>query len=141
MKLTEYIHLIIITVLIVSCQKPEENSMESGLSGTWEWVRTDGGIAHHIHDTPASTGQQIKWVFTRDGVYYKYVNATLNSKGRYTLEMRDCIHSAGQKRMINFSSELDPDRMIESLEEGVLVVSDENYDGMESEFIRKNEEE
>jgi hypothetical protein len=126
--------LLIITCLSCSKQKFTGND---DLTGSWNWVRTDGGIANNIHDTPASTGKSIELKFSTDGKYVIYQNDAIISEGSFSVEKRDCIHDHGNKRMINFSDPARQDMMVENLTSLRLELSDENYDGVNSVYARK----
>jgi hypothetical protein len=129
---------ILTSLLFISCQT--ENKIlisDSGIVGEWEWIRTDGGFAYHIHETPASTNENIEWVFTDKKRYSIYINGTLTSEGTYSLTKRSCIHSQEDKSWIDFSSSSDQDMMIEKIDAEILELSDESYDGIGSQFKRK----
>jgi hypothetical protein len=142
MKNIRTLHLVIIVSAFVlfSCDERVETSGDyRALAGTWEWVRSDGGIAYNIHETPASTGENIEWKFASDRSYTIFVKDVLRSEGSYSLERKECIHSSAKKLMIHFSDPLQPDMMIESVNAGSLFLSDECFDGIASEFRHKSE--
>jgi hypothetical protein len=123
-------------VIISSCSKNTEKVVKnSNVVGSWEWLRTDGGLANQIHDTPVSTGNIVKLRIEEDNKYYMFTNGILTSQGTYLLESRKCIHDQRNKTFINFSS--DRDMMVETVNEDLLALSDEAYDGIESLFQRK----
>lgn len=111
---------IIISFLVFSCSKQSSqtsiNNTNTGLIGDWEWLRTDGGLANHIHDTPFSINKNITLKITSDNKYFLYENGILTSSGDYRLETRNCIHDHKDKSFINFSSLSDLDMMIEELD-------------------------
>lgn len=109
-------------------------SENKGLVDSWEWVRTDGGLAYHIHDTPLSTGKHIVLKMAGDSTYSIYTNNELTLQGTYTLETRTCIHDHTQKSFILFSS--GQGMMIEKLERESLQLSDESHDGLGSQYKR-----
>jgi hypothetical protein len=122
--------------LAIGCSKSQEkSSMQENLAGTWQWIRTDGGIAAHIHNTPANTGKNVELKITADGKYAIYTNDILTAEGTYTLETKRCIHDHTDKTFINFSS--DQDLMVEKLTNDQLDVSDDAYDGFASVYKRK----
>jgi len=123
--------------IITSCSKNDNYTFDNqNLTGTWKWVRTDGGIANHIHETPASTGNNIDLKITSDYKYFIYTNGTLSSQGTYNLEIRNCIHDHTDKNVINFSTSTDPDMMIENVDNLNLELSDDVYDGTSSLYVR-----
>jgi hypothetical protein len=126
-----------IIVVMAGCSKQKEKpSIQEKLTGTWQWASTDGGIAAHIHRTPANTGKNVDLKITADGKYAIFTNDILTSEGTYTLETRKCIHDHANKTYIKFSS--DPDFMVEYVDAERLEVSDEAYDGLGSKYRRKN---
>ncbi len=122
------------SVLVVlsfwGCSKPD-TALESkqSINTGWNWVRTDGGFANHIHETPASTGKNINLLLRSDNTYSIYTNGVLTSQGTYLVESRVCIHDQSYKNVLNFSSPSDQDMMIEKLDNSTLELSDDNYDG------------
>ena len=132
----ELLITIVMIISITSCSKrADKPSVEDSLTGTWEWVSTNGGIANHIHETPASTGENIYLKITTDGNYFRYTNGVLTSNGTYVLLTRKCIHDLTDKTFIDFSS--DYDFMIERLDKQNLEVSDEAFDGIGSSYKPK----
>lgn len=128
---------LLITLVIKGCSKQDgKSSVKESLIGEWQWVRSDGGFAFHIHETPITTGKNIDLKITFDGKYSIYTNNVLTSSGTYTLETRQCIHDHTNKTFVNFSS--DPGFMVETIDNDLLGVSDEAHDGIGSNYKRKN---
>jgi hypothetical protein len=121
---------------ILSGTEPQDDHQPSytTLTGTWQWVRTDGGIGFHIHDTPQSTGKKIELKLAADGTYAVFTNDTKTTAGTYTLETKTCIHDGKPKTYIRFSS--DQGFMVEKVDTHYLEVSDEFYDGVGSQYKR-----
>jgi len=127
---TLYFLPILCGILLMSCSKhSDEAFINQKIIGTWKWVKTDGGIANNIHDTPASTGNNIDLKITDDNHYFFYTNGVLTSQGTYAIEIRNCIHDHTNKNVINFSSLEDQDMMIERVDDFTLESSDDVYDG------------
>lgn len=126
--------------VFISCEKEEnaplndEDFTVDPFMGTWEWVRSDGGLASHIHDTPASIGKTVTYTFAYDMKYIRYENGFQVSTGTFSKEKKKCIHSNEEKLFIDFSSPSDPDFMIETQLGNVLETSDEAADGINSSF-------
>jgi len=135
-KLIGLVMPIIIVVLFIGCSKQADKPVEKSLVGTWQWVSTDGGIAYHIHETPASTGKNVDLKISSGGEYSIYTNNVLTSSGNYVLETRKCIHDHSDKTFINLSS--DNGFMVEKVDMENLEVSDEAYDGIGSTYKRKS---
>lgn len=128
--------------LITACEKEdlsinqkEQKAPIKSLLGKWNWIRTDGGLAFHIHETPKTTGKEIMLEFKENNQFRKYVNGVLQSQGTYTLSSRKCIHDLKEKQVISIPSEME--MMIESMDENNLQLSDDNPDGISSQYHRK----
>ena len=124
---------------LVACTKntrftSEDKPSIATLTGTWQWVRTDGGIGFHIHDTPQTTDKTIELEMEAAGTYTVFTNHIKTTEGTYTLETRTCIHDNKPKTYIRFSS--GQGFMVETLNNGTLEVSDEMYDGVGSLYQR-----
>ena len=128
---------VLLMVAAASCSKQvSKASATKDLANTWQWVRTDGGIANHIHETPLSTGKNITLKISNNSNSYAiYTNDSLTSQGTYTLEERTCIHDQTNKTFINFSA--DTDWMIEKIDSENLQLSDESMDGLQSIYKRQ----
>ncbi len=136
-KVIYFLVTLLATVSITSCSKEVgKPTVEESLVGAWQWVRTDGGFAFHIHETPITTGKNIDLKITTNGKYSIYTNGALTSNGTYALEKRKCIHDHMEKTFINLSS--DDDFMIEKVDRENLEVSDEVHDGIGSSYKRKS---
>ena len=79
--------------LLPSCGKSlAQQAVDEKILGSWEWVRTDGGIANHIHETPASTGQEKTLLLNANNTYVIMVNSAVFSQGTFIVESKQCIH-------------------------------------------------
>lgn len=132
-----FLATIIVIGFTTACSKQvEQSAVEKELAGTWQWVSTDGGLAGHIHETPASTGKNVSLKITTDGKYSIITNGVSTSEGTYVLEKGKCIHDHTNKTVINFSSSAINDLMIEKVDSTKLKLTDENYDGTETLYER-----
>jgi hypothetical protein len=62
------------------------------LTGTWEWIRTTGGIGAQIYETPSSMEKTVEWRFLHDMKYLRYENGVIQSQGTFSLTKKACIH-------------------------------------------------
>jgi len=122
-------------LLLAACSK--DNDESSQLEGTWEWLGTAGGLANHIHDTPASTGKNIDLRLTRDKKYFVYTNGVITSQGSFQLGKEVCIHNGSEKTVLLFSPGFTHEKMIESLNAGRLELNSNSPDGTGSSYRRK----
>jgi hypothetical protein len=120
--------------IIVSCSDNDDSSNKN-LIGTWSWVRTDGGIAFNIHDTPVTTGKNIDLKFTSDGKYFYYTNGIISSEGTYKLSTQKSIVDGATKKSIVFS--VGGEMIIDKIDNTNLDLDDNNYDGIGSSYIKK----
>lgn len=120
--------------IIASCSDNDDNSVDKNLIGTWSWVSSSGGIAGTT-ETPVSTGKNIDLKFTSDGKYFYYTNGIISSEGTYNLEIKKSLLSQTNKNAIIFSN--DGSMIIEKIDNSNLLLSDDNYDGFGSSYIRK----
>jgi hypothetical protein len=127
----------LVTLFFSACTKEDQAEIEN-LEGTWEWVSTDGGIANNIHQTPASTGNQIVFRFNANHTYSKYTNTTLTEQGSFRLEKRKCIHDHQEKPVLFFGSNDTQGMMIERIGSDTLALSDDFVDGTGSTYSRRN---
>jgi hypothetical protein len=127
-------------ILFAAFACEDQEAAPTTLTGKWEWIRTDGGFAYHIHHTPQSTGKAVVLELDNNLHYRHYVNGVLNSQGTFSLSKRKCIHNHQQKDVIRFSSDnysvVPPEMMIESVDDQYLSLSDDNYDGLGSQYRR-----
>ncbi len=116
-----------------SCNKDKVIIEETNiLPGAWQWLRTDGGIADHIHDTPINTGKSVKIELGSGNKYIIRTNGDITEQGTYTLSNRTCVHDHTQKVFIQFSH--GGGWMVEKMESNLLYLSDEYADGVMKTF-------
>lgn len=137
-----FLILTAIALIVFSCSKEAKDKSENCLSkptltGTWKWVRSDGGIANNIHETPASTGKNINIALNNDLRYFIYTNGILTSQGTYNFITQNCIHDNTNKKVIDFSSPNDRDMMIENMDHQTLNLSDNVFDGVRSLYLKE----
>jgi hypothetical protein len=109
-------------------------AVDQTLTGSWQWIRTDGGIANNIHETPASTGQEKTLVLNPGNTYVITINSAVLSQGTFSVESRQCIHDGTNKPYIQFNH--DPGMMVEVVDSTLLKLSDEAHDGIDSQYHR-----
>jgi len=130
---------VLLTFLIItifsSCEIDEVGV--SALKGKWQWESTEGGMAAHIYDTPASTGKKIELEIKKDKEFVESTNEKVTSTGTYNFKKEKCIHDHSEKSVLVLST--GKELMIESLDAEYLVLSDENYDGLTYRYRRKTD--
>lgn len=121
--------------MVAGCSK--KISKQQGLTGHWEWKSTDGGLAAHLHQTPASTGKTEQLKLGSNFRYYRYTNNILTQEGTYQLREQACIHDQKLKTVIDFSG-TEQALMVENVSAQQLLLSDESYDGINILYERNN---
>ena len=111
-----------------------KQALDDRVVGNWQWIRTDGGIANHIHDTPASTGQEKTLQLNANNTYTIRINNAISSQGSFTVRSQQCIHDGETKPYIEFDH--DPGMMVEVVDSTFLKLSDEANDGTDSQYQR-----
>jgi hypothetical protein len=126
----------VVTVsLLSSCNKSVVKlAVDEKLLGSWEWIRTDGGIANNVHETPASTGKEKTLVLNANNTYVITVNGAIFSQGSFTVISKQCIHDGTNKAYIQFDH--DPGMMVEEVDATILKLSDEANDGTDAQYHR-----
>jgi hypothetical protein len=118
---------------IPSCDKSvAKEPVDEHLTGSWVWIRTDGGIANNIHETPASTGKQKTLILNGNYTYKIVINNVTASEGNFTIESKQCMHDGQSKPYIQFKNA--EALMVERADSTVLILSDEAADGVNSEY-------
>lgn len=132
---------ILIVSGLISCEK-DNNSLQtnSGLTGTWEWIRTDGGFAFHIHESPSTTGNTYLLKFTDESKIVICENEQEIFSGDYTIEKEKSIYSGEMEDYIRVAGEYQIQNIvingIITIEQNSLSISDNCYDGIGSSYDR-----
>ena len=127
--------IMVMALFITGCSKQMGNA--EGLTGTWEWKSTDGGLANHLHQTPSTTGIKEQLKLTNGLQYIRYKDGFVTEEGTYTLSEKACIHDKKLKSVIQFSDAAGA-LMVENVDPQQLILSDEHFDGLEIRYERKN---
>ncbi len=136
------IYLFVLTLGIISCTSDDETEINnSGLIGKWNWTNTDGGIGFHIHETPETTGKIIHLTLMENYTYSITENENEISNGTYELIMKKSIYSGELDRFIQFPENqqytgIVMQGIIKTYETNKLDISDNNYDGIGSKFLK-----
>lgn len=135
-------NVLILTILLVSCPVFTSCSKDgSGLSinnqlqGEWQWQRTDGGFAFNIHETPATTGNNIVLKIEENNQYSFSTNGIVTSAGTYTITYGNSIYDKEDKPFIHFSN--DGSWVVLSLSTIQLSIADNANDGVGSDYTKK----
>ena len=93
-------------LLYASCTPTGGGTLPNGLTGSWKWTNTDGGIADNVHETPASTNKNIELSFLNNNQYTQSVNGVVTSQGTYSTSFKNCIHDGTSKLWVDFSERI-----------------------------------
>lgn len=127
-----------------SCSSNDETKIDnSDLIGKWNWISTDGGLAFHIQETPTSTGNTFQLSLMKNYLYSITKNGNEISSGKYELVMKKSIYSGEMERFIIYSQTENQQLqnvvisgIIKVYETNKLDISDNNYDGIGSVFVK-----
>lgn len=136
------ITLFILAVSLISCSSDQDDAFtNSGFVGKWNWTNTDGGFAFHIHDTPASTGENIQFELSANNSYTVTLNGKQIASGSYEIVKKKSIYQEDLVTFIvcsegGFVRNIVMNGVIEVHENNTLNISDNFNDGVGSKFVR-----
>jgi hypothetical protein len=126
---------------LISCEK-YNNFLQtnSGLIGTWEWIRTDGGFAFHIHESPFTTGTTYLLKLTAESKIFINENGINIFTGNYMIEKEKSIYTGEIEDYILITENYDIQSIVISgivkVDNDSLTIDDNCYDGIGSSYIR-----
>ena len=124
--------ILLIAFTICSCSSDDDQSNSLNLVGTWEWLRSSGGIIGET-TTPESTGNTMRIEITNT-IIRRYINNDLISERTYSIEVRETM-SGELREMLIEANDL---RQIISVESNVLTLTGDCNDCFISEYSRTN---
>lgn len=138
----------IFAIGFISCSSNDETKIEnSDIIGKWNWISTDGGFAFHIHEKP-TTENTFQLSLMKNYVYSIARNGNEVESGTYELVMKKSIYSGEMERFIICYAKNQQLQNIEIVQNVVingiikvyetnkLDISDNNYDGIGSGFVK-----
>ena len=138
MKPSRYFIMIVIGYLLfISCFfsiESKYSSDEERIIGTWNWIKTTGGIAG-IEDTPQSTGQTRTIVFDNEQIVKFYVNDSLTKEGVYRLGLAETIFHKDPEPVLFIDDSLWYAYSFPN--DNKLILQENIYDGFVHEYRRK----
>lgn len=136
--------IFILAIGFISCTADGQTEItNSDLTGKWNWVSTDGGIAANIHKTPASTGNTLQLSLMKNYTYTVTQNGNVVENGKYELVLKKSIYSGEMERFIQ-CTDTDGEQSPSILTNGIIKIyetnhmsiSDNNPDGVGSKFVK-----
>ena len=133
------IYLFVLTLGIISCSSDDETEISnSDLVGIWNWTGTSGGLIY-FEETPETTGKTIHLTLMDNYDFSITENGNEISSGTYELTLKKSIYSGEMERFIQFPENqqytgIVNRGIIKIYETNKLDISDNNYDGIGSEF-------
>jgi hypothetical protein len=139
------IKIVVIGIVLglMACSTGDDAEIRhADLVGKWNWVRTDGGIGFHIHETPETTGKTVQVTLNGDYTYSISENEQKVSSGIWQLSMKESIYSGEEERYIIFCDDYQDQNVvisgiIYSLEKDTLMIGDNYHDGVSSRYSRE----
>ena len=136
------IYIFVLTLGIISCSSDNESQISnSDLVGEWNWIGTSGGLIY-FEETPETTGKEIHLTLTDNYHFSITENGNEISNGTYELTLKNSIYSGEMERFIKLLT-IDQqyvgfvkNGIINVHEKERLEISDNNYDGIGSGFIK-----
>jgi hypothetical protein len=134
--------LFILILGIISCSSDDEMEISnSDLVGIWNWTGTSGGLIY-FEETPETEGKVIHLTLTDNYNFSITENENEISKGIYELTLKKSIYSGELERFIKLLT-IDQqyvgfvkNGVVNIHQNGKLNISDNNADGIGSEFVR-----
>ena len=133
------IYLFVLTLGIISCSSDDETEISnSDLVGIWNWTGTSGGLIY-FEETPETTGKTIHLTLMDNYDFSITENGNEISSGTYELTLKKSIYSGKMEKFIQFPENqqytgIVNRGIIKIYETNKLDISDNNYDGIGSEF-------
>ncbi len=136
------IYIFVLALGIVSCSSDNESQISnSDLVGKWNWTGTSGGLIF-FEETPETTGKEIHLTLTDNYHFLITENGNEILNGSYELTLKNSIYSGKMERFIKLLT-IDQqyvgfvkNGIINVHENERLEISDNNYDGIGSGFIK-----
>ena len=135
------IYLFVLTLGVISCSSDDETKISnSDLVGVWNWTGTSGGLIY-FEETPETTGKTIHLTLMENYDFSISENGNEISNGTYELTFKRSIYSGKMEKFIQFPENqqytgIVNRGIIKTYETNKLDISDNNYDGIGSGFIK-----
>tara|TARA_R110002033_G_scaffold170760_1_gene214126 strand:- start:121 stop:546 length:426 start_codon:yes stop_codon:yes gene_type:complete len=135
------IYLFVLTLGVISCSSDDETKISnSDLVGVWNWTGTSGGLIY-FEETPETTGKTIHLTLMENYDFSISENGNEISNGTYELTFKKSIYSGEMEKFIQFPENqqytgIVNRGIIKTYETNKLDISDNNYDGIGSGFIK-----
>lgn len=126
---------------LTNCEKDKNQTHNTGLTGKWEWTRTDGGFGFHIHETPSNSGNSYLLQISDGNTISIYANDIEIFSGTFKIEKRESIYSGEEEDYLKIIGDYHVSEIVISgiikIEQNTLAISDNFYDGLGSYYIKK----
>ena len=139
----KFITILLLATSIISCDSNDVVNNNPEIYGEWEWTGTGGGIAAHIKTTPESTQSSIKLILEKNKTFSILKNGKEIFNGKFEIRKENSIYSGKEEDYINLDIKqleepiyFTPKGIITVYDGLILDISDNNYDGIGSNFKR-----
>lgn len=122
---------LLLTLVLISCEDDEVQSIGERIQGEWFWLQSVGGIDGRT-ETPASTQTEISIVITSNSLK-KYKNGSLESERSFLISRGSSIYSEGEKDILIFDDDM---KQAVEVNGNRLFLRDECHDCFQHEYIK-----
>jgi len=135
------IYILILILGTISCSSDDDSKIDnSDFIGKWNWTHTSGGLIY-FEETPETTGKTIHLTLMKIYTFSITENGNEISSGTYILTLKESIYSGEIERYIQFPENqqypgIVKAGIVKTYESDKLDISDNNYDGIGSGFLR-----
>jgi hypothetical protein len=126
----KYILFLFIGITFLSCSSDDDNTQDSQLAGTWNWVESSGGIDGRT-ETPNSTGNSMKIEISNNSIK-RYLNGNLESELNYSTEFEEYNGEQWLKVTYENGQEQHADLNVD-----YLILYDRCSDCFQDEYVRE----
>jgi hypothetical protein len=150
MKKCIYFLLTVITITICSCKKDDSvnNPTQAGITGTWAWSSSLGGMTGNDNPTPEKTGRKRSMIFLENKQFFLVENGDTIQKTDYFLSNEASIlfHKNYDFVTVNYKFRISnpdsvitlPMRYIINSMSDTLSLTEDVFDGYSHWYLRKN---
>ncbi|WP_299769178.1 hypothetical protein [uncultured Dokdonia sp.] len=124
--------LLLVSLFMVGCSNDDDQSNSLNLIGTWDWVRSSGGITGET-TTPESTGTSMTLEITNTTITRIVDNDLIISENAYSIQVRETMSGEFREMLIVG----DGIGQIITIEGNSLILTGDCNDCVTSEYVKQ----